>query len=131
MEIMSTMCSLVSNALESFRTPATILPGPITYMGCVSKPGVSPMLVASKIISRQSEAGAPYGPLADGSANVSEAMEAIRVEELINAVHFDGQVQVSIPPGAIQFFGGGANGGGPVTVTGTNINFVTGVGTMV
>ena len=125
------ICGLVIGAFASARIPATILPSPLLYTGSICKPGISPMLVASKIISRQSEAGAPYGPMADGSANVAEAMDAIRVEEIIKAIHDDGQIQISIPPGGIMVMGAGANAGGPVSITGTNTNFVSGVGTLV
>ena len=128
MESILSICETVTSLIDSIRIPATILPAPLVYMGNMAKPGISPMMVASKIISRQSEAGAPYGPNADGSANVAEAMEAIRVEEIINAIRDDGQIQISIPPGAIQFTGSGGNAGGPVTVVGTNINFISGVG---
>ena len=127
----STICSSCITAFESVRIPATIMPSPLLYTGCLMKPGISPMMVTSNIITRQTEAGAPYGPNADGSKNVSEAMEMIRVEEIMKAVRDDGQVQVVIPPGTIQFLGTGANSGGPVTVTGTNLNFITGIGTMV
>ena len=58
-------------------------------------------------------------------------MEMIRVEEIMKGIRDDGQVQIAIPPGAIQFLGTGANSGGPVTVTGCNINFISGVGTLV
>lgn len=125
------ICGLVIGAIASARIPATILPSPLLYTGSLCKPGISPMLVASKIISRQSEAGAPYGPMADGSANIAEAMEVIRVEEIIKAIHDDGQIQISIPPGSIMITGGGTNAGGPVPITGTNTNFVTGVGSLI
>ena len=128
MESIISICDTVTNLIESVRIPATILPSSLVYAGNMSKPGISPMMIASKIISRQTEAGAPYGPNADGSTNVAEAMEVIRVEEIINAIRDDGQIQISIPPGAIQFTGNGANAGGPVSVVGSNINFVGGVG---
>ena len=131
MESIMSICDLVLGAVENVRIPATLLPSPLLYTGSLCKPGISPMLVASKIISRQSEAGAPYGPMADGSANVAEAMEVIRVEEIIKAIHDDGQIQVSIPPGGIMVMGAGANAGGPVSITGTNTNFVSGIGTLV
>lgn len=131
METIKTICNLVTQTIESVRIPATILPAAVIYMGSLGKPGISPMLVASKIISRQSEAGAPYGPMADGTANVAEAMESIRVDEIIKAIRNDGQIQVSFPPGSIQIMGVGANAGGPVSVTGSNINFASGVGTLV
>lgn len=130
MDIMS-ICDSVTSVLESVRVPATILPAPLLYGGCMARPGVSPMLVTSNIISRQTEAGAPYGPNEDGSKNIAEAMEAIRIDEIMKAIHFDGQVQIAIPPGAIQFMGTGTCPTGPVTVTGFNVNFVSGVGTFI
>lgn len=131
MESIMSICDLVLEAVENVRIPATLLPSPLLYTGSLFKPGISPMLVASKIISRQTEAGAPYGPMADGSTNVAEAMEVIRVEEIIKAIHDDGQIQISIPPGGIMVTGAGANAGGPVSITGTNTNFVSGIGTLV
>ena len=125
------ICDSISSVFESIRIPATILPAELVYMGCMAKPGVSPMLVTSNIISRQSEAGAPYGPNEDGSKNISETMEMIRVEEIMKALRNDGQIQIAIPPGAIQVTATGGNAGGPVTVVGTNINFVSGVGTLI
>lgn len=127
----SSICGMVTSTLESVRIPATILPGPLLYGGCMARPGISPMLVTSNIISRQTEAGAPYGPNEDGSKNIAEAMEAIRVDEIMKAIQFDSQVQIAIPPGLIQFVGTGTSPVGPVTVTGFNVNFVSGVGTIV
>lgn len=125
------ICDSLTETMESVKIPATLLPAPILFKGAVSKPGISPMLTTSKIISRQEEAGAPYGPMADGTANVAESMEMIRVEEIIRAIRDDGQIQISIPPGGIMVTAMGGNAGGPVTVTGFNTNFVTGVGTLI
>ena len=80
------------------------------------------MLIAANIIRRQSEAGAPVGAAADGSANIAEAMERIRVEEMVKALKMDAMVQIGIPIGGIQFTGTGANAGGPVVVKGFNTN---------
>lgn len=122
------ICNSVNNLIESVRPPATPIPAPILAIGAIYRPGISPMLVASNIISRQSEAGAPYGPMADGSKNVSEAMERIRVEEIIKALKYDSQIEIAIPPGGITVTATGANSGGPVTVVGMNTNFVQGFG---
>lgn len=127
MDVLS-ICESVTNLIESVRLPASPVPSPLLALGAINRSGVSPMLVASNIVARQSEAGAPYGPMADGSKNVAEAMERIRVEEIMKALRFDGRVEISIPPGMISFVGMGANSGGPVTVNGTNINFVQGFG---
>lgn len=122
------ICNTVTNAFESVRLPMNKIPATLIALGSVNRPGISPMLVASKIISRQSEAGAPYGPNSDGSANIAEAMERIRIEEIVNALKFDSMVQIAIPPGSIHIQANGANAGGPVSVVGTNINNVYGTG---
>jgi hypothetical protein len=81
-------------------TPLTPMPPPILLTGANMRPGLSARNIAARIIARQSEAGAPVGALADGSQNVAEAMEVIRVEEIISAV-FLYPIFVSIIPAGI------------------------------
>lgn len=126
-----TICDSVSGVIESVRPPALQVPSSLINMGAIFRPGLSALITASKIIARQSEAGAPYGALADGSANIAEAMERIRVEEIINALKYDAQLQITIPPGGIAITATGANSAGPVTVQGTNTGLVKGIGIIV
>ena len=116
------ICDGINKALEAIRIPFTYIPATILVCSAIKRPGLSAMLIASNIIKRQSEAGAPCGPAADGSANVAEAMERIRVEEMVKALKMDARVQIGIPIGGIQITGTGANAGGPVTINGFNIN---------
>lgn len=122
--LMTTLSDMIDNA----RTPVTQIPGLILSLSAVKRPGLSPTVIAANIIRRQSEAGAPVGPMPDGSSNISESMEVIRVEEIVKAIQMDGCVQVGIPIGAIQIKGVGANAGGPVDITGFNINAPSGTG---
>ncbi len=124
----SNICNTISNAIESIKLPATPIPPIILAMGGELRHGINPSMVAANIIQRQSEAGAPYGPSADGSANISEAMEVIRVEEIMKALKYDSQIQVAIPPGSIKITATGANAGGPIVVQGTNTTVVNGYG---
>lgn len=124
----SSICDSLNNVFESIRPPLTAVPPMLLASATIYRPGMSAMLIASNIIARQSEAGAPFGPNTDGSKNVAEAMERIRIEEIIKALKYDSQVQIAIPQGAIVFQGTGSNAGGPVTVTGVNIAPVTGTG---
>ena len=117
-----TICNTIKNLMNSARAPLETIPSAILTCSSINRPGLSPMLIASNIIRRQSEAGAPFGPAADGGANIAEAMERIRVEEIVNALKMDARVQIGIPIGGIQFTGTGANAGGPVIVTGFNVN---------
>lgn len=110
------------------KTPLQMIPPILLLSTMVGRPGLSAMTVASKIISRQAEAGAPIGPAADGTQNIAEAMERIRVEEIINAIKLDARVDVAIPIGAIQIISTGSNGGGPIVTTGFNITPPPGYG---
>ena len=116
------ICNSISNLIEKARAPLATIPSILLICSAIKRPGLSAMTIASRIIKRQSEAGAPFGAAADGTANVSEAMERIRVEEILYALKMESRVQVSIPIGGIQFMGTGANAGGPVVVNGFNIN---------
>lgn len=111
----------IKEVFNSLSIPASSLPPTFIALGGPFRPGISPSLVATRIITRQSEAGAPCGQNEDGSANIAEAMERIRVEEIVNAIKKESNIQVAIPPGNIQIEG-------PTGVVGVNTKFVTGYG---
>ena len=123
-----TICNSITSLIDKAKQPFPTIPAMLLATGTISRPGLSAMSIASRIIQRQSEAGAPYGPAADGSANVAEAMERIRVEELVNALKMDSRIQIGIPIGGIQITATGANAGGPVVSQGFNTNFCHGDG---
>lgn len=114
----------ISKILDKARPALALLPPFLMMCGALRRPGLSDIAVTANIIQRQSEAGAPTGALADGSRNVAEGMERVRVEEIFKALRMDARVEVVVPPGAISFMGFGANAGGPVTVQGTNMTAV-------
>jgi hypothetical protein len=92
--------------------------------------GFASLLLGKKIdemLKRQSEAGAPIGNLDDGSQSITEKMEVIRVEEIINALISDARITVTLYPGqTIQ--GTGGNAGGPVVVVGQTLTLGKGTG---
>lgn len=112
----------INSAIKSVRRPIETIPSLLILSGAISRPGLSPMLLASNVIKRFSEAGCYSGPLKDGSPNRMEIMERIRAEEYIKAIKFDSRVQVAIPPGSIQIKAEGGSAAGPVVVYGTNVN---------
>lgn len=122
------ICDGIEKAIKYCRVPLTYIPATILVCSAIQRPGLSAMIIAANIIKRQTEAGAPYGPSADGSANVAEAMERIRVEEMVKALKMDSRVQVGIPVGGIQITASGGNAGGPIQVVGFNINNAHGDG---
>ena len=128
MNSLDSIAKSIKSLLDGVKIPTPTLPPVILSMATIRRPGLSATEIASRIIERQTEAGAPIGPAADGTQNISEAMERIRVEEIINAIKLNTRVEVSIPIGGIQFIGTGTNLGGPMVVKGFNTNFVEGDG---
>ena len=87
---------------------------PILIMsGAAFRTGLSPRKIAARIIARQSEAGAYSGILPDGSDNVMEQMELIRIQEIINSLQTEAKLTTIIPPGI------------PVSIVGAGIGATT------
>lgn len=124
----SEICDSITSLFKNIRAPQTPIPGMLLAASSINRPGVSAKIIASNIITRQSEAGAPVGANIDGSRNIAEAMEVIRVEEILKALRLDAKIEIAIPPGGIVTMGTGANAGGPVVVTSSNISPITGTG---
>jgi len=123
MASINSIFTIISNALNASRTPPPEIPSLLLLAGAKLRPGLSPIMIAAKIITRQADAGAPVGVLPSGAVNVSELMEAIRVEEIIKALQTDARVDVAILPG-IPLTASGGNAGGTVVCVG----LTTGVG---
>jgi hypothetical protein len=114
--------SLVALILGLFLIP-NIPSAPVTKkqaLSAILRPGLSATKIASEIIKRQSEAGAIVGVNDDGSANISEKMERIRVEEIIKAILLDARVTITLLPGQTT---GPTGGGAPTTVITTGRGF--------
>lgn len=100
-----------------------LIPVPAVMLICASlkRPGLSPMLISSKIISRQGDFGARVGVNIDGSPNMMNQLICVMVEEIVNAIKMDGKVEIGVPPGGITTIGTGENGGGPMVVRSNNV----------
>lgn len=120
---------ILGAAFKLQNTPVTPIPPPLLIVGAKLRPGLSARNITSRIISRQSEAGAPTGDLYSEGNNISEAMELIRVQEIVNAILTELKVEIAIAPGSIQTTSLGiGNFGAPVASTGMNTNIVGGDG---
>ena len=86
-----------------FRIPDVPPPpiDPISIFAAAKNPGLSPRKIASEIIARQAEAGAPFGPMPSGADNIMEKMEFIRASVYVEHVQQNAKVTVSVPPGII------------------------------
>jgi len=118
---------LIIAAFKIKFNPQPPIPPEIIYIGATQRDGLSAIRTAANIISRQQEAGAPVGKLKDGSDNVAEKMERIRIEEIFNALQTEGRVDIAIPPGVPV--SGVVPGVGPFF--GSTTNFIQGRGTMI
>lgn len=121
----------LSNFIQNkLRIPLIPIPAIMLICSSIKRPGLSPMLITARIINRQQEFGAPIGVNIDGSPNLMNQMFFVIVDELVKALKMEGKVEVGISPGAITSVGFGANSGGMVSVTSTNVSPIFGSGIM-
>lgn len=111
------ICERITDLISTVRIPFPPIPAVLISCSVISRPGLSSMLMASEIIRRQEEAGAYFGPLADGSKNIMEAMERVRCETIVNMIKNDLKIEASINPGSIII----QNNDGS---SGSNVSFV-------
>lgn len=108
--------------------PVAPLPPPLILVGGNLRPGMSTSSIASRIISRASEAGKPVGDVFADGPNVDEAMEVIRTEECVNSLLTEAVVNVVIPPGVSITGLGIGNMGAPVLIQGVTTTMGVGNG---
>lgn len=112
--------SILNGLLNLFKIPTapqTPIPKEL-ILASKNRPGLSPKLMASRVIQRQAEAGLNVGPLGTGEINPSEIMERIRMEEIVNAITTEMRIDLAITPGGKSIVTGTA---GPVPVVGNAI----------
>lgn len=119
---------MIKGAFNAPKEPLIPLPPQLLLIGSNQRPGLSPRELASRIISRQSDAGAPVGDIFSQNGNISELMELIRIEEIINALQLHSKIEVVIPPGVQVTTVGVGNLGGPVISQGATTNIAIGTG---
>jgi hypothetical protein len=120
--------NLIIAAFSIPKKPVTPLPPPLIMAGAKMRPGISSQTIASRIISRQSEAGLIVGDVFGDGPNTAEAMEVIRIEEIVNAILTESKVDVVIPPGVSVMTVGVGNLGIPVVSQGVTTTMAVGDG---
>lgn len=119
---------IISAAFKAPKPPVTPLPPPLLLIGGAQRPGVTASEIASRIIARQSEAGLIVGDVFEDGPNTAEAMELIRIEEIINSLLTEAKIEIVIPPGVQVMTVGTGNLGAPVVSMGTTTNIAVGYG---
>ena len=117
------IASTIEKLLTMARAPLIMIPSILLVCSAIQMPGLSAKTIAANIIKRQGEAGA-LGAAADGSQNISESMEVIRVEEMIKGLKTMARIDAAIPMGSIQVAGTVQTAAGSGTFSGMNINNV-------
>ena len=123
----SNILNIINAAFTTPQQPVTPLPPPLLMLGANSRVGLSAKTIAARIISRQSEAGAPAGDIYSKSNNIAESMEVIRIEEIINAILTEAKIEIVVPPG-VQVTTVGMAMGGPVVSQGATTSIAQGYG---
>lgn len=127
----SSMTNVLNTLKAAFsvpRTPAQSLPPQLVMIGAKLRPGLSARNIASNVIARQSEAGAPSGNIFSENTNIMESMVAIITEEVVSALQLDAKIEIVVPPGVQVTTIGLGNMGGPVTSQGATTNLAVGEG---
>lgn len=124
----NSVLNLILAAFKIPKPPVAPLPPPLLLTGGQLRPGVTATEVAARIISRQSESGAVVGDVFNDGDNVAEAMELIRVQEIIDAILTEAKIEVVIPPGIPVTTIGIGNLGAPVVSNGTTTALASGWG---
>jgi hypothetical protein len=124
----SEITSVLFGAMSLPEPPLPPTPTPLIALGGNNKTGLSARKMAARVIARQSEAGAPVGPMINGEDNISEAMELIRMEEIVSAIQTEMMIEIGLAPGIPVTSTGIGNLGIPVVSQGATTNFASGYG---
>ena len=124
----SGVLKLILAAFSLPQQPAQTVPPQLIFLGAKMRPGLSAKNLASRIISRQSEAGLIAGDVFADGANTHEAMEVIRMEEIINSLVTEARINATVDPGVQVTTIGTGNLGIPVISQGATTNIGIGVG---
>lgn len=85
-----------------------------------TRPGLDSDVISSEIISKFEKIGIPNGPLEGGTPNVMEEYTRVLTDEIVDAIQSDMRVDIAVDAG-MTVFGSGANSGGPIVTTGSNV----------
>lgn len=115
------LVSTMTNAMESAKTPANVLPPLLLKCTSMVRPGLSAYKIASEIIKNNKEIGIPTEPGPDGSPNKINQYTYNVVKCIVDAIKNDASVQSTIPMGSVMVQANGGNAGGPVVAIGYNV----------
>ena len=95
MSINSIIQNVSSFIMNKMSIPLIPVPAIMLICSTIKRPGLSPMLIASRIITRQQDFGAPVGVNIDGSPNLMNQMFYVIADEIVNALKMEGKVEIA------------------------------------
>lgn len=107
---------------ETTRNAAATIPAIVMLCSLAKRPGLSTIVSVMNIVQQFKKHGIPTEPLPSGEANMYIQMTTDIVDEIYRALRQDANIQGAGAPGALTIIANGGNAGGPITVTGNNIN---------
>lgn len=107
---------------------ARFLPATLIVATAMCRPGLSAARTVAKIIENNKRIGINVGPNPDGSPNVINQHDYGIVKAIFDSLIHEGVIQVGIPANSLLIKGMGANAGGSVDITATNITNTKGYG---
>ena len=123
------ICDTITNYFNNSVGPFPQLPRSLLVCSMIKRPGLSVIRSVTNITKDLNKLGIPTGPMPDGSMNLTVGFTFANTKEHQRSIKNDMVVQASLAPGGATIVAQGANGGGPVTVAGTIVNFPPIVGT--
>lgn len=119
---------VIESAFQIPEESLSPIPAPLLLIGGQLRTGLSSDSIASKVISRQSEAGLLPGDVFADGKNSMELLIRIIVQEIINAIMLEAKVEIVTPPGLSVTSIGVGNLGAPVVSQGNTTNIGSGYG---
>lgn len=116
-----TINKAIETMLKTARKAVPAINGFILACSLMQRPGLSTLVSSANVVKALAKLGIPTGKGPDGSDNKIVGHTIAILDEVFRAVREDGVIESAILPGTLTFVGTGANGGGPVVVTGPNI----------
>lgn len=113
----STLIQSISAALSATMASLTPLPGLLMLCTSSRRPGFSSILASAKIYADMEYAN-------NENDEIVKAFVYNVVQRIKQNIQDDGVCFVAIPPGGINLSLAGGNAGGPVSLTGSNVNYV-------
>ena len=111
----SSLISIVSEALGKVRIGLQHIPGILLVCTCTRRPGFSSILTSAKV----------YADMQDNDNDEIVKQFVFNVVDKIKRnIQDDGVCFVAIPPGELRVQLVGGNAGGPITLLGSNKNYV-------